>query len=198
MTNTKISKLLSFALRHGAKDLGLEMGNDGFVKLEQLLKNQKFKSVTEQEIIQIVLDCPKQRFALEKRNDALYIRANQGHSIKLDVEMELILDSSEIPTVVHGTSKRAWQQIETLGLSIMNRQHVHFASGLLSDPNVKSGMRKNCDVYIYINAKKAMLDGIQFFRSANGVILSSGKNGIIEVKYFQKVVDKNGDFLRNS
>lgn len=79
----------------------------------------------------------------------------------------------------------------------MNRLHIHFASGLLSDPNVKSGMRHSANVFIYIDAVKAMADGIRFYTSANGVILSEGvgEKGTIDPKYFLKVTDGDGNPL---
>lgn len=72
----------------------------------------------------------------------------------------------------------------------MNRIHIHFAKGLPNDGAVISGMRKSAQIYIYINLQKALDDGIQFFTSANDVILSPGnKEGIIEAKYFFKVIN---------
>jgi 2'-phosphotransferase len=57
--------------------------------------------------------------------------------------------------VIHGTNFRAWKSIQNQGLSKMDRNHVHFAIGLPDDPNVKSGMRKTSQVFIYINVEKA-------------------------------------------
>jgi 2'-phosphotransferase len=65
----------------------------------------------------------------------------------------------------------------------MNRTYIHFASA----PNAKSGFRKSSDVLIHIDMPKAMSDGIKFFMSVNGVILSDGIDGIIESKYFSKI-----------
>lgn len=72
----------------------------------------------------------------------------------------------------------------------MNRLHIHFARGLPNDNRVISGMRKSVQIYIYIDLRKAVNDGIPFYVSANNVILSPGNaNGIIESKYFLKVID---------
>lgn len=71
----------------------------------------------------------------------------------------------------------------------MNRTHIHFTDSLPQD-SVKSGIRLNCQIYIYIDVKKAMNDGIKFYLSDNNVILSSGINGIMLPKYFLKVLDK--------
>jgi 2'-phosphotransferase len=97
--------------------------------------------------------------------------------------------------VIHGTRLQAWEHIKTKGLSTMNRNHVHFAIGLPGDSNVRSGVRKSSQVFIYIDVHKAMQDGIAFYRSKNDVILSDGKDGIIEPKYFEKVIDTQGTSL---
>lgn len=91
--------------------------------------------------------------------------------------------------MIHGTFYSTWNSIKSNGLSRMNRNHIHFASGLPSDSQVISGMRKSCELYIYINVASVLSAGILIFRSANGVILSPGnEKGVIESKYFQKVV----------
>lgn len=53
-------------------------------------------------------------------------------------------------------------------------------------------MRSSCNVFIYIDTAKALEGGIEFLRSANGVILTSGKDGVLEPKYFKEVVHKSG------
>jgi len=60
---------------------------------------------------------------------------------------------------------------------------------MITDDDVISGMRKNCNVFIYVDLKKALEDGFSFFRSQNGVILSPGNDrGILPIRYFEKVV----------
>lgn len=78
----------------------------------------------------------------------------------------------------------------------MQRNHIHFACGLPGTGGIISGMRASCQVYIYINLRKALQDNLKFYKSANGVILSSGdSDGFIKPKYFLKVVNaKTGKF----
>lgn len=101
--------------------------------------------------------------------------------------------------MIHGTFYRNWDIIKINGLSRMRRNHVHFAVGLPSSKEVISGMRNFCEVYIYLNVNLALKDGIKLYKSSNGVILSPGnQEGVIESKYFLKVVDaKTGKFLIN-
>ena len=139
------------------------------------------------------------------------IRANQGHSIKVEEEglMEPITLDGELPqTVVHGTTTKAWPLIlSTGGLKKMTRNHVHFASGLpagfkslaeaasagdevKSEP-VISGMRNSSSILIYVDIRKALEGGIKFWRSANGVILSEGdENGLIPAAFFKRVEER--------
>jgi 2'-phosphotransferase len=136
------------------------------------------------------------------------IRANQGHSIKVDEEglLEPITLDSDLPTtVVHGTTPRAWPLIfRSGGLNKMTRNHIHFASGLpagfktldeaadaaneVKKEPIISGMRKSSNVLIFIDIRKALEGGIKFWRSANGVILSDGNDeGVLPVEYFKRV-----------
>lgn len=78
----------------------------------------------------------------------------------------------------------------------MTRQHIHFATGLPGDSGVISGMRKSADVLIYIDMNKALGDGIKFFKSTNGVILTEGVSGVLPTRYFARVVmAKTGESL---
>lgn len=70
----------------------------------------------------------------------------------------------------------------------MNRQHIHCAKGMPGE--VISGMRESSKVVIEIDVAKAMKDGIKFFESENGVILSAGIDGIIAPQYFKNVIFK--------
>lgn len=71
----------------------------------------------------------------------------------------------------------------------MQRKHIHFAKGTFKDRAVISGLRYNAEVHIYIDLKKALDDGIKFYESENGVILTPGNdNGFLDHKYFAKVI----------
>ena len=132
----------------------------------------------------------------------LCIRANQGHSIS-SVDPELLLERLDpkelqsIPVIVHGTFWDAWQSIQQQGLSRMKRTHIHFASGLPKDDGVISGMRKSCQVYIYVDAAKCARDGVVFYRSDNGVLLTAGvqNEGTLQPMYFLRVTDSSGKIL---
>jgi RNA:NAD 2'-phosphotransferase (TPT1/KptA family) len=191
------SKFLSYMLRHGAKEHSLQMTSDGFVEIDELLRipeSRRFH-LNLDVIKMIVNQNDKKRFELKLReNDKKWIiRASQGHSIKnLDDSqmMKNIENADGYPLVIHGTFNRFLPLIQQEGLKVMNRNHIHFTTGYPGDKDVISGMRKSCEVYIEIDLKKAMLDGIKFYISTNGVILTPGINGILDKKFFKNIKSK--------
>jgi 2'-phosphotransferase len=200
------SRALSWALRHAAPELGLTMTCDGYVPVHEILqhKHAKFKGFTLEEIRTMVASNDKQRFSIkEDEHGTVCIRANQGHSIPgVDAEALLTRISAEelsTLTIVHGTYHDPWEKyICHQGLSKMKRNHIHFASGLPhEDDSVISGMRKTCTVFIYLDGVKCAEDGIAFFRSDNGVLLTAGVNdgGMLPATYFSHVTSSTGELI---
>lgn len=158
------------------------------------MKLKRFGKYTFEDIVQVVENNNKQRFALKVENGLNYIRANQGHSIKHVDALELtrITSREDLPgdkLVIHGTYMAAWKLIRHQGLSKMKRNHIHFAIGEPGSVHVISGIRRNVEVLIYINLEKALEDGYEFYLSNNHTVLSSGKDGILSGNYFEYVLD---------
>eukprot|EP01114_Cavostelium_apophysatum_P023443 TRINITY_DN8829_c0_g1_i1.p1 TRINITY_DN8829_c0_g1~~TRINITY_DN8829_c0_g1_i1.p1 ORF type:complete len:224 (+),score=36.21 TRINITY_DN8829_c0_g1_i1:107-778(+) len=193
-----LSKLLSFILRHGAAKEGIKISPEGYVLVDDLLQHRQFKSAnyTVDEIIKAVETSDKKRFALrENEMKKLEIKANQGHTVQveaLELKPILLSDVSKYPVVVHGTYDTAWNLIKKGGLSKMKRNHIHLAAGEYGSANVISGMRGNCNLLIYVDMEQAIKDGIAFFESPNGVILTDGINGVLPPKYFSHVLKAPG------
>ncbi|XP_012083589.1 tRNA 2'-phosphotransferase 1 isoform X2 [Jatropha curcas] len=191
-----LGRLLTRVLRHMASELSLNMRSDGYVKVQDLLKlNMKtfadipLRAHTVDDIKAVRKD-NKQRFSLLEENGELLIRANQGHTIKA-VESESllkpILSADEVPVCVHGTYKKNVESILNSGLKRMQRLHVHFSCGLPTDGEVISGMRRDVNVLVYLNVKKALEEGMKLYISDNRVILTEGFDGVVPVKYFEKI-----------
>ncbi|KAJ8919269.1 hypothetical protein NQ315_003853 [Exocentrus adspersus] len=193
-----LSKTLSWLLRHGAIKEGIRISNDGFVLVSDVLNHKSLKNkYTFDDIRRVVENNDKQRFRLRENNLVWEICANQGHSLKVieDPNLVPILEANDLE-VIHGTRYTSWNTIKKEGLSRMKRNHIHFARGLPGDESVISGMRSSAEVFIYINLPLALSEGIKFFKSANGVILSPGNDmGIIEPRHFLKVCDVRGNLL---
>ncbi|XP_070639502.1 tRNA 2'-phosphotransferase 1 isoform X1 [Bos indicus] len=192
--DVQLSKALSYALRHGALKLGLPMGADGFVPLDALLQLPQFRSFSAEDVQRVVDTNVKQRFALQPGDPSTgpLIRANQGHSLQVpELELEPLETPQALPLMlVHGTFRQHWPSILLKGLSCRGRTHIHLAPGLPGDPGVISGMRPNCEVAVFINGPLALAaDGIPFFRSTNGVILTPGNaDGVLPPKYFKEAL----------
>ncbi|KAJ2606394.1 tRNA 2'-phosphotransferase [Coemansia sp. RSA 1722] len=195
----KLSKTLSYILRHGAAKEGLELREDGSILVSELQKYKNLKTATFEQIKYVVDTNDKKRYALFEEkdkdgNNKWYIRATQGHSINIEKPKLIRLTAETIPKeIIHGTTKDKIALIREKGLSRMDRTHIHFASGLYGDRAVVSGMRATSNAFIYIDIEKALQDGIEFYESENNVILSKGleNSGVIPARYFGKIVMKD-------
>ncbi len=150
------------------------------------MKFIEFKNITIDDILYIVDNNDKKRFSIEHRNSIIYIKAKQDHSIKSikdDLLLNEIKDPNYIKFAIHSTFKKSIKLIKENGLSKMNRNHIHMAKSR----DVKCCVRKNANVFIYIDITSAINDGIKFYESENGVILSPGIDGVIPSKYFLSI-----------
>ncbi|XP_059378363.1 tRNA 2'-phosphotransferase 1 isoform X2 [Carassius carassius] len=174
------------------EEMGLQMNSDGFVFVEELLTHKQFHSFSLEDVERVVATNDKQRFKLchHPVDGRLQIRANQGHSVQVtDLELRAVaLDDPDYPReAVHGSYMKHWPSICSQGISRMNRTHIHLAPGLPGDGRVISGMRPSCDLAVYIDVAKAISDGIQFFWSENGVLLTPGDAaGMLLPCYFSR------------
>jgi 2'-phosphotransferase len=181
---TAQSKYMSWVLRHGMDEVGLSPDAEGYVKLDDFLKiaDPTYK-LDKTACLSIVQSCAKQRFGIKQVDTEYFIRANQGHSQKIGEKIDsnklLIKISKPIPGVFHGTYIKHLDSIKATGLNRMQRQHIHLATGL----DAASGKRHDNNLIVYVNMELALADGIEFFESANGVILTEGINGILPAKY---------------
>lgn len=172
------------------------MRPDGYVRVADILAHPKYKGFTEEQIRAVVRDNDKQRYALAEEDGVTWIRANQGHSLPVqELELTPITSAQGLDTVIHGTFMSAWPSIKREGLSCMGRNHIHCAPGMPGESGVISGMRRSCEVFIFIDIAKALADGVKFYRSANSVILTEGKDGTLPVTYFAKAVSAGGESL---
>lgn len=170
-----LGRLLTRILRHMAAELNLDMRSDGYVKVRDLLQlnitthaNVRLKSHSVDDLREAVRRDNKQRFSLLEENGELLIRANQGHSVDI-VESERLLrpiiSAGEAPVCVHGTYKKNLESILQSGLKRMKRLHVHFSSGLPTDGEVISGMRRDVNILIFLDVRKALEGNASVFFS---------------------------------
>jgi 2'-phosphotransferase len=161
-----------------------------------------------------VTDNAKQRFTMKPNPDLKtppdpssedpsdwVIRANQGHSIAMDsasLLKPITLEAGNVPdVVVHGTYFAFYEAIvDSGGLKKMNRNHIHFSTGLPEDKGgVISGMRNDAEILIYVDIRKSLQDGeVRWWISDNGVVLTEGdESGVLSTRYWEKVVGRRDD-----
>jgi len=175
-SHIKISKFLSRILRHSPETIHLSMDKNGWVNINELIENaNKYTNMrlTDDLIKTIVQTNDKQRYIISE--DGKRIRANQGHSIAVDLELE----SKTPPDILyHGTAERFLDSIMKNGLKPMNRQHVHLSQ--TKETAFSVGKRHGESIVLSINAKKMYEDGYKFYLSENKVWLADK----VPVKYF--------------
>lgn len=163
----EISKFLSYVLRHHPEAIGLELDKGGWASVDRLMEcaARDGKKLTQAQIAEVVATNDKKRFSLS--DDGLRIRANQGHSI----DIELGLTPLEPPEhLYHGTAKQFLKSILKGGLQAQSRHHVHLSQDI--ETAIKVGQRHGIPVVLEIASKRMNAEGYQFYRSANGVWLT--------------------------
>jgi putative RNA 2'-phosphotransferase len=162
-----VSKFLSFVLRHKPEAIGLSLDENGWANVDELLvlAAEHGTRFTREELVEVVSTNDKQRFAFNL--DGKKIRANQGHS----VEVELELTEKEPPAVLyHGTVGRFVEAIRAEGLKKMNRRHVHLSKD--RETAEKVGERRGEAVILVVRSGEMFGEGFLFFMSENGVWLT--------------------------
>ena len=157
------SKFLSLILRHQPEKIGLELDSNGWAEINELIEKSTKVKLTQELIEEVVVKDNKQRFIIKDGK----IRANQGHSINIDLALEAV----EPPDILyHGTATRFLESIMKEGLTKQSRQHVHLSKDIETATMV--GKRHGKVVILEVDAKKMFEEGYVFYLSENGVWLT--------------------------
>ncbi|MFQ5952412.1 MAG: RNA 2'-phosphotransferase [Candidatus Omnitrophota bacterium] len=157
----KLSKFLSYILRHDPGKYGLQLDKNGFTDLEKVLDvlRGRFKKFQKEDLLRLVESDPKGRFEISGER----IRATYGHS----VEVQPMSESVEPPEVLyHGTSEESMERIFADGIKPMDRQFVHLSLNE-KDAYVVGSRHTEEPVILKIMARQASLDGLKFFKERN-------------------------------
>ena len=168
MNNFKtISKFLSLILRHQPETVGIELDEAGWVDVQVLITavNKAGKKLDEDLLREVVESNDKQRFAYS--SDGLRIRANQGHSVQVDLQLK-IQTPPEI--LYHGTATRFVASIKEQGLIKRSRQHVHLSAD--KSTATKVGRRHGKVIILTVRARAMVEHGHKFYLSENKVWLT--------------------------
>jgi len=166
-TDKNISKFLSLILRHRPQVVGIELGKNGWVKTEDLLKaiHKSGRNISMDDIRRVVVTNDKQRFAFSEGESL--IRANQGHSVKIELNYEAVMPPA---ILYHGTAEKFMNGILREGLRKMRRHHVHLSASI--ETASKVGVRHGKLVLLQIDAEAMHQSGMVFYCSENGVWLT--------------------------
>ena len=166
MSLTDTSKFISLILRHKPSEIGIKLDEHGWANVTELIeginKRQPFNMA---QLEEIVSTDNKQRYSFNE--DKTLIRANQGHSIPVDVELEEV---SPPDILYHGTGEKFVSSISKLGLIPKSRLYVHLSKDI--DTAINVGKRHGNPIVYSVNCKKMIADGYKFYLSANGVWLT--------------------------
>lgn len=175
MDLTKTSKFLSLVLRHKPEEIGITLDKHGWADVKELIeamdKRQKFNMAMLEEI---VATDDKQRYSFNENKTK--IRANQGHSIVVDVELE---EKQPPQYLWHGTGEKYISSIRKDGLVPKSRLYVHLSGDI--ETAEKVGKRHGEVRMLKVDAGKMHEDGFKFYLSKNGVWLTEQ----VPVKYLE-------------
>jgi putative RNA 2'-phosphotransferase len=164
----RVSKYLSAHLRHRPERIGLTLDRGGWVAVDDLLAAAARDGfpITRDELVRVVENSDKQRYAFD--GDGRRIRANQGHSVEVELELPVAVPPD---VLFHGTVERSLPAIRREGLAPMNRHDVHLSADQETARRV--GARRGKPVILTVDAAAMVTDGHTFRLSANGVWLVS-------------------------
>lgn len=167
MSVIDLSRFLSFILRHKPESIGIKLDEHGWARVDELISGvNKTHFLTMEMLEEIVRTDEKMRYSFN--SDKTLIRANQGHSIPVDVEPKEL----DPPSVLyHGTAEKYVDSIEKNGLIPKSRLYVHLSSDFETAVNV--GSRHGNPVVYSVDAKSMLRDGYKFYLSENGVWLTN-------------------------
>lgn len=163
----KISKFLSYVLRHNPDKYGLTMDSRGWVSVDEIINAsvQDGYPLERETIEEIVATNNKKRFSYSE--DGTKIRANQGHSVKVDLGFTALTPPEKL---YHGTAIKNIESIKVTGLQKMNRHHVHLSKDRETAKQV--GGRHGKPVILIIDTQAMHEKGFSFYCSENGVWLT--------------------------
>lgn len=165
MDLTRTSKYLSLILRHKPEAAGIKLDEHGWANVEELIEGiRRTRPFDREKLEEIVRTDAKGRYSFNE--DRTQIRANQGHSIPVDVELP-VADPPEL--LYHGTGEKSVASIDAQGLLPQTRLYVHLSSD--AETARKVGSRHGKPVIYTVLSGEMVRAGIRFYRSVNGVWL---------------------------
>ncbi|WP_376793516.1 RNA 2'-phosphotransferase [Thermogemmatispora sp.] len=164
-----LSRTVAHALRHQPARYGLQLDEEGWVSVEELLhalrqRRASWRHLREEDLEIMMASAEKQRYELR----AGKIRALYGHSLPGRLPKP---EATPPEILYHGTSPEALPTIRRQGLKPMRRQYVHLSADLATASQV--GKRHtNQPVVLVVRAREANEHGVRFYRGNDQVWLA--------------------------
>ena len=176
MSVQETSKFISLILRHKPETIGITLDEHGWANVDELIEGiSKTHEINREILEEIVRTDNKQRYSFNE--DKTLIRANQGHSIPVDVELEEV----EPPKYLyHGTGEKFRDSIDAEGLKPKSRLYVHLSEDI--ETATKVGSRHGKPVVYRVFAGWMHKNGFRFYKSVNGVWLTKD----VPTKYIKR------------
>lgn len=174
----RLSVFISLILRHKPETIGIKLDDYGYADVNELIEkiNNTGRNINIEILEQIVKEDNKQRYSFN--DDRSKIRANQGHSINVNVELREL----EPPRFLyHGTATRFLDNIKKEGIVSKSRLYVHLSNDI--DTAVQVGKRHGVPVVLKINTGKMYENGYKFYLSENNIWLCK----YIPFEYVEKI-----------
>ncbi|MGI4915687.1 RNA 2'-phosphotransferase [Clostridioides difficile] len=162
----KLSIFISLILRHKPETIGIKLDDYGYADVNELIEkiNNTGRNINIEILAQIVKEDNKQRYSFNE--DRSKIRANQGHSINVNVELREL----EPPRFLyHGTATRFLDNIKKEGIISKSRLYIHLSNDI--DTAVQVGKRHGIPIVLKINAGKMYENDYKFYLSENNIWL---------------------------
>jgi len=177
-TAKSVSKFLSLVLRHSPETIGLQLDESGWADVQELIEKCNKKGSQNQmtgELLDYVVENnDKKRFTFNE--DKTKIRASQGHSISVELDLE---EAEPSEFLYHGTVEKFLENIKKEGLQKMSRQHVHLSKD--RETAIKVGGRRGVPQILTIKSGQMFKDGFKFYLSENKVWLTDE----VPIQYIQ-------------
>jgi putative RNA 2'-phosphotransferase len=164
------SKFFSEILRHKPEKIGLTLDAHGWANVQELLDKAAAKAgltISRELLERVVAENDKKRFELSE--DGLKIRAQQGHSVAVDLQLPVVVPPVRL---YHGTIEKYLPSIMKQGLIPKDRHHVHLSADIETAQRVASRRKGQTTVLLAVDCKAMLAQGCAFHLSGNGVWLT--------------------------
>ncbi len=176
INDIEVGRFISLILRHHPESVGITLDEHGWADTDILTERvaRKWKGFSFADLERIVRENNKQRYSFNE--DKTRIRANQGHSVTVNMEFTPVTPPD---ILYHGTGEKSVDSILANGIQKMSRQYVHLSADY--DTAVNVGKRHGKPVVLRIAAGEMSRDGYRFYLSENKVWLTD----FVPIKYIE-------------